>query len=58
MEENKMVDYSEAFLQMDRSLHDVYKLMLKDRKQKAAETLRELAKIANATADWIDYESH
>jgi hypothetical protein len=53
-EEKAMVDYSEAFLQLDRNLRSVYELMLKGRKKEAANLLAEIANIATVTAAWIE----
>jgi hypothetical protein len=53
-----MVDYSEAFLEMDRSLRKVYELMLKGKKAEAASTLEKIADIAKLTAAWIENETH
>ena len=48
-----IVDYSEAFLQLDKSLRSVYELMLKGRKEEAAKLLDEISKISIYTAEWI-----
>jgi len=53
-----MVDYSEAFLQLDKNLRSVYELMLKGRKNEAAQLLTEIADIATSTAAWIANENH
>jgi hypothetical protein len=52
-----MVDYSEAFLQLDRNLRSVYELMLKGRKQEAVSVLEKIADIAKFTAAWIENEN-
>jgi hypothetical protein len=57
-EENKMVDYSEAFLEMDRNLRKVYELMLKGKKEEAADVLEKISDIAKLTAAWISNENH
>jgi hypothetical protein len=57
-EENKMVDYSEAFLELDRSLRSVYELMLKGKKEDAVKTLEKISDIAKLTAAWIENEAH
>jgi hypothetical protein len=56
-EEKEMVDYSEAFLQLDRNLRSVYELMLKGRKQEAVNVLEKIADIAKFTASWIENEN-
>jgi hypothetical protein len=56
-EENKMVDYSEAFLELDRSLRKVYELMLKGKKEEAVSTLEKISDIAKLTAAWIENEA-
>ena len=53
-----MVDYSEAFLQLDRNLRSVYSLMLKCRKEEAVQILAEIANIATVTAAWIENENN
>ena len=53
-----MIDYSEAFLQLDRNLRSVYELMLKGKKDEAAQLLAEIANIATVTAAWISNENH
>ena len=57
-EEKEMVDYSEAFLQLDRNLRSVYELMLKGRKQEAVNVLEKIADIAKFTAAWIENENY
>lgn len=49
-----MVDYSEAFLEIDRSLRAVYEAMLKGKKQEAVQTLEKISDIAKLTAAWIE----
>jgi hypothetical protein len=53
-----MVDYSEAFLALEKNLRSVYELMLKGRKDEAAQLLTEVANIATSTAAWIQNENH
>jgi hypothetical protein len=53
-----MVDYSEAFLELDQNLRSVYELMLKGRKQEAAALLEKISDIAKFTAAWIENEAH
>ena len=53
-----MVDYSEAFLELDTSLRSVYELMLKGRKQEAINMLEKIADIAKFTAAWIENETY
>ena len=48
-----IIDYSEAFLQLDKSLRSVYELMLKGRKEEAAKLLDEISKISTYAAEWI-----
>jgi hypothetical protein len=48
-----IVDYSEAFLQLDKSLRSVYELMLKGRKEEAANLLDEISRISSYAAEWI-----
>jgi hypothetical protein len=49
-----MVDYSEAFLELDRNLRSVYEAMLKHRKEEAVELLEKISDIAKLTAAWIE----
>jgi uncharacterized protein YecT (DUF1311 family) len=53
-----MVDYSEAFLRLDKSLRSVYELMLKNKKDEAEALLLEMAQIAVITASWIKNEDN
>ena len=53
-----MVDYSEAFLELDRSLRSVYELMLKGRKEEAVALLEKISDIAKLTAAWIENETY
>ena len=53
-----MVDYSESFLALDRNLRSVYELMLKGKKDEAANLLVEIANIATITAAWIENENN
>jgi hypothetical protein len=54
IEEKIMVDYSEAFLELDHSLRAVYEAMLKGRKEEAVELLEKISDIAKLTAAWIE----
>jgi len=58
MEESKMIDYSEAFLEMDRSLRAVYEMMLKNNRQEAVKLLEKISDISKLTAAWIENENH
>ena len=53
-----MVDYSEAFLELDRNLRSVYELMLKGKKAEAVVLLEKISDIAKLTAAWIENEAH
>ena len=53
-----MVDYSEAFLELDKSLRSVYEMMLKGRKEEAVNLLEKIANIATLTAAWIENDTH
>lgn len=52
-----MIDYSEAFLQMDKNLREVYEYMLKGKTADAVCTLEKIADIAKLTAAWIENAS-
>ena len=52
-----IIDYSEAFLQLDKNLRSVYELMLKGRKEEATKLLEEIARISSYAAEWIRDES-
>ena len=58
MEEGKMIDYSEAFLEMDSSLRSVYEMMLKNNRKEAVMLLEKIADISKLTAAWIENENH
>jgi hypothetical protein len=53
-----MVDYSEAFLELDTSIRSVYELMLKGRKQEAVNLLKKISDIAKFTAAWIENDNN
>ena len=53
-----MVDYSEAFLQLDKNLRSVYELMLKGKKEEAVILLEEMAYLADVTSKQIANENH
>ena len=48
-----MIDYSEGYLQLDKKLHEVYKLMLSRNEIEAAKLLREIARISDSMANEI-----
>jgi hypothetical protein len=48
-----IVDYSEAFLQLDKNLRSVYELMLKGHRDEAAQLLEEISRIATYASNWI-----
>jgi hypothetical protein len=48
-----IVDYSEAFLQLNKNLRSVHDLMLKGRREEAVNLLEEIARISTYTAEWI-----
>lgn len=48
-----IVDYSETFLMLDKTLRSVYELMLKNKKEEAAKLLDEMARVAKYSAEWI-----
>jgi hypothetical protein len=52
-----MVDYSEAFLEMDKNLRLVYEMMLKNKPNEASRLLKRIADVANFTAAWIENEA-
>ena len=52
------MDYSEAFLELDRNLRSVYELMLKGKKSEAVVLLEKISDIAKLTAAWIENEAH
>jgi hypothetical protein len=49
-----MVDYSEAFLELDKNVRSVYEAMLKGRKEEAVTLLDKIADIAKLTSAWIE----
>jgi hypothetical protein len=53
-----MVDYSEAFLELDKNLRLVYEMLLEGRKKEAVNLLEKISDIAKFTAAWIDNENH
>ena len=52
-----MVDVSEAFLEIDRTLRKAYELLLKGRKQEAANLFEEIARLSENASIWIKNET-